>query len=218
MNNRNKEIIPTSIVEYMEKTTNDLKKNGYEDKPLKIGDKIPGGEFINHFGKTVSLDELLNNKPAIINFYRGTWCPYCDLELSFYNELLEDITNKEVVMFAISPEKPDITMETRDIEKLNFNVLSDIDNKFAQKLKTIYENFEVDLKRSQGNEESVLPIPATYIIDGNKVITHAWIDADYTKRAEPTEVINAYKKLKGVKYDFRDIGKYETKQNYRSCS
>jgi peroxiredoxin len=204
-NSDKKNSLPSSTLDYMDKVTSDLKEAGYENNPLNVGDKIPDGELLNHRGETVSIKELLDNKPAIISFYRGTWCPYCNMELAFYDELLGENSDKEIAMFAISPEKADVTMESVDIEKLNFRVLSDIDNKFARKLKllfkvpdklqTIYDGFGIDLKKSQGNEEAELPIAATYVIDGNGVITNAWIDADYTKRAEPTEVIDAYNNI-----------------------
>jgi peroxiredoxin len=204
-NSDKKNSLPSSTLDYMDKVTSDLKEAGYENNPLNVGDKIPDGELLNHHGETVSIKELLDNKPAIISFYRGTWCPYCNMELAFYDELLGENSDKEIAMFAISPEKADVTMESVDIEKLNFRVLSDIDNKFARKLKllfkvpdklqTIYDGFGIDLKKSQGNEEAELPIAATYVIDGNGVITNAWIDADYTKRAEPTEVIDAYNNI-----------------------
>lgn len=204
-NSDKKNALPSSTLDYMDKVTSDLKEAGYENNPLNVGDKIPDEELLNHHGETVSIKELLDNKPAIISFYRGTWCPYCNMELAFYDELLGENSDKEIAMFAISPEKADVTMESVDIEKLNFRVLSDIDNKFARKLKllfkvpdklqTIYDGFGIDLKKSQGNEEAELPIAATYVIDGNGFITNAWIDADYTKRAEPTEVIDAYNNI-----------------------
>ena len=204
-NSDKKKALPTSTLEYMDKVTKDLKEAGYESNPLNVGDKIPDGQLLNHRGETVSIKELLDGKPAIISFYRGTWCPYCNMELAFYDELLGEISDKKIAMFAISPEKPDVTMESIEIEKLNFRVLSDIGNKFArklnllfkvpEKLQTIYDGFGIDLKKSQGNEEAELPIAATYVIDKNGVIVNAWVDADYTIRAEPSEVIEAYKKI-----------------------
>ena len=170
-----------------------------------MGDKLADGKLINHLGESVIMSKLLEGKPAIISFYRGAWCPYCNLELKHYNDIMSENIKDEILMFAISPEKPDVTMETVDIEKLHFQVLSDVDNKFAKKLGLVYKlssflNFFVrakggNLKISQGNNEGELPIPATYIIDSNRVITNAWLDPDFTKRAEPAEVISALKKL-----------------------
>jgi peroxiredoxin len=204
-NSDKKKALPSATLEYMDQVTKDLKEAGYESKPLNVGDKIPDSQLLNHRGETVSIKELLDGKPAIISFYRGTWCPYCNMELAFYEELLGENSDEKISMFAISSEKPDVTMESVEIEKLHFRVLSDIDNKFArklnllfkvpEKLQTIYDGFGIDLKKSQGNDEAELPIAATYIIDGEGIITNAWIDANYTTRAEPSEVIEAYKKL-----------------------
>lgn len=105
-------------------------------------------------------------------------------------------------MIAISPEKPDSSIDTKN---LNFKVFSDINNNLAKKLnlsfditetiESIYEGFGIDLEKSQGNRNRILPIPATYILDSSRTVDYAYIDADYTKRAEPQEVINKYLEL-----------------------
>ncbi len=102
-------------------------------------------------------------------------------------------------MIAISPEKPDSSVDTAN---LNFKVFSDINNELAKKLdlafditetiEEVYKGFGIDLEESQGNKDRVLPIPATYIVDSSRKIVYAYIDADYTKRAEPKEVIEKY--------------------------
>lgn len=180
-------------------------KNGQESSPLQVGDKVPDGIFLNHKNQQVELSTLLQGKSAIISFYRGAWCPYCNLELRHYDSAIKN-SESDILMLGISPEKPDVTTETIEIEKLHFIVLSDLDNKFAEKLGLVYKLKTFiklftkakggNLKRSQGNHGDRLPIPATYIIDSERVIRHAWLDADFTKRAEPDEVIKAYIKLK----------------------
>lgn len=94
-NSDKKKALPSETLEYMDKVTNDLKEAGYENNPLNVGDKIPDGQLLNHRGETVSISELLGNKPAIISFYRGTWCPYCNMELAFYDELLGEISEEK---------------------------------------------------------------------------------------------------------------------------
>jgi len=108
-------------------------------------------------------------------------------------------------MLAISPEKPDITMKSVDIEKLSFTILSDGDNVLAEKvglvyqipqmLKFLYRLMGINVDRSQHNKEGKLPISATYVCNENGVITHAWVDVDYTNRAEPSEVLRAYRTI-----------------------
>lgn len=192
--------VAPEILSKMLSATEDLKESKIEEKAFNIGDKFEDSILLNNLGEEIQLLEALDNKPTIVSFYRGTWCPYCNLELSTYNELLKD--RKDVNMIAISPERPDSSIDTKD---LNFKVFSDINNNLAKKLnlsfditetiESIYEGFGIDLEKFQGNRNRILPIPATYILDSSRTVIYAYIDADYTKRAEPQEVIDKYLEL-----------------------
>ncbi|MCX3067028.1 peroxiredoxin-like family protein [Cetobacterium somerae] len=192
--------ISSEILSKMLEATQSLKNSELEKEAFNIGDKIEDMILLNNLGDKVSIMEVLGKQPAIISFYRGTWCPYCNLELSTYNKLLKD--KNKIKMIAISPERPESSI---NVENLNFEVLSDIDNKFAKKLnltfditetiESIYDGFGINLEKSQGKKSRILPIPATYIVDSSGVIVYAYVDADYTKRAEPKEVIDKYLEL-----------------------
>lgn len=192
--------ISPEILSKMLEATQSLKNSELEKEAFNIGDKIEDTILLNNLGDKVSIMDVLGKQPVIISFYRGTWCPYCNLELSTYNELLKD--KNKIKMIAISPERPESSI---NVENLNFEVLSDIDNKFAKKLnltfditetiEDIYDGFGINLEKSQGKKSRILPIPATYIIDSSGVIVYAYIDADYTKRAEPKDVIDKYLEL-----------------------
>ena len=192
--------ISSEILSKMLQATQSLKNSELEKEAFNIGDKIEDMILLNNLGDKVSIMEVLGKQPAIISFYRGTWCPYCNLELSTYNKLLKD--KNKIKMIAISPERPESSI---NVENLNFEVLSDIDNKFAKKLnltfditetiESIYDGFGINLEKSQGKKSRILPIPATYIVDSSGVIVYAYVDADYTKRAEPKEVIDKYLEL-----------------------
>ncbi len=192
--------ISPEILSKMLEATQSLKNSELEKEAFNIGDKIEDTILLNNLGDKVSIMDVLGKQPAIISFYRGTWCPYCNLELSTYNELLKD--KNKIKMIAISPERPESSI---NVENLNFEVLSDIDNKFAKKLnltfditetiENIYDGFGINLEKSQGKKSRILPIPATYIVDSSGVIVYAYIDADYTKRAEPKDVIDKYLEL-----------------------
>ena len=192
--------ISPEILSKMLEATQSLKNSELEKEAFNIGDKIEDTILLNNLGDKVSIMDVLGKQPAIISFYRGTWCPYCNLELSTYNELLKD--KNKIKMIAISPERPESSI---NVENLNFDVLSDIDNKFAKKLnltfditetiENIYDGFGINLEKSQGKKSRILPIPATYIVDSSGVIVYAYIDADYTKRAEPKDVIDKYLEL-----------------------
>ncbi len=125
--------IPKFVANYMDKLTQLLKDGGYESKPLSVGDVFPNGVFINYKGDEVILSDYLAHHKAIISFYRGAWCPYCNLELRAYDQLLNDSSNTDITMIAISPEQADQTMKSIDIEQLNFTCLSDKNNVFAKK-------------------------------------------------------------------------------------
>ncbi|WP_255494321.1 MULTISPECIES: peroxiredoxin-like family protein [Cetobacterium] len=192
--------ISPEILSKMLEATQSLKNSELEKEAFNIGDKIEDTILLNNLGDKVSIMDVLGKQPAIISFYRGTWCPYCNLELSTYNELLKD--KNKIKMIAISPERPESSI---NVENLNFEVLSDIDNKFAKKLnltfditetiENIYDGFGINLEKSQGKKSRILPIPATYIVDSSGVIVYAYIDVDYTKRAEPKDVIDKYLEL-----------------------
>lgn len=192
--------ISPEILSKMLEATQSLKNSELEKEAFNIGDKIEDTILLNNLGDEVSIMDILGKQPAIISFYRGTWCPYCNLELSTYNELLKD--KNKIKMIAISPERPESSI---NVENLNFEVLSDIDNKFAKKLnltfditetiENIYDGFGINLEKSQGKKSRILPIPATYIVDSSGIIVYAYIDADYTKRAEPKDVIDKYLEL-----------------------
>lgn len=192
--------ISPEILSKMLEATQSLKNSELEKEAFNIGDKIEDTILLNNLGDEVSIMDILGKQPAIISFYRGTWCPYCNLELSTYNELLKD--KNKIKMVAISPERPESSI---NVENLNFEVLLDIDNKFAKKLnltfditetiENIYDGFGINLEKSQGKKSRILPIPATYIVDSSGVIVYAYIDADYTKRAEPKDVIDKYLEL-----------------------
>ncbi|MFA7108505.1 MAG: peroxiredoxin-like family protein [Sphaerochaetaceae bacterium] len=118
----------------MIEATLNLKESGIEDRAKETGDIFDNAVLLDLKSKEVDLYNLLKGRPAIISIYRGSWCPYCNLELREYESLLSKKENKDVVMFAISPEKPDVTLVEQDVSKLNFTVLSDVDNKLAIKL------------------------------------------------------------------------------------
>jgi len=191
------------ITNQMSKATINLKETGIEDSAKSSGDIFDNAVLLDLESKEIDLYKLTDGKPAIISFYRGSWCPYCNLELRAYEALLSKKENKDVFMIAISPEKPDITLVEQDVSKLNFTVLSDVDNKLAIKLRIMYHLpktlqlfYGKAVRKSTGVNDYNIPIPATYVIDGNHKIIKAWINADYTKRAEPSEVLASYRSIK----------------------
>ena len=147
--------VPKDAMEAILSTTEDLVKSGIATKGLQKGERFPSFSLPNAQGKEISLQDLLKDGPVIINFYRGSWCPYCNFELKAYQDRLEQIKQLGGQLIAITPQQPDNSLS--DIEKhaLQFEVLSDLGNKLSQeigiafsldeKLKPIYTRFGFSL-------------------------------------------------------------------------
>jgi len=169
-------------------------------KGLTVGDEAPRFTLPNASGQSVSLEDLLQNGPVIVTFYRGGWCPYCNLELRAYQRELEKIKAKGTTLVAISPETPDHSLSTQEKNDLAFPVLSDVDNVIARQfdlvfnmpdyLIDVYKASGLDVAGHNGNEDWQLPKPATFIIQPSGKISFADVPDDYTKRTDPLSVIN----------------------------
>jgi len=174
-------------------------------KGLTIGDKVPDFKLPDATGKVVSITEELSKGPVILSFYRGGWCPYCNLELKAYQRELESIKDAGATLIAISPETPDASLSTIEKHDLEFIVLSDDHNKVAEQfdlvfkmpdyLIDIYKSSGLDVAGRNGNDDWELPKPATFVIDQTGEIIFAEVDSDYTKRVEPSNVIDIVKNI-----------------------
>lgn len=200
-----KQRVPADILEVMDETTDELKQTGIENSAIKTGDTAPSFSLLNHLEEERSLDALLKGGPIVLSFYRGGWCPYCNLELAALQRALPEITALGANLVAVSPETPDNSISTREKNALAFDVLFDKGNKVAEqyglvfelseKLRPIYSKFGLDIPAYNGDDTFRLPIPATYIINIDGIVKFHFADADYTKRLEPNDIIEALKKL-----------------------
>lgn len=190
--------VPAERQAVMERHINEL-RNGLAKTALKAGDRAPVIALTNAKGVLVDIKSLLNRGPVIVTFYRGGWCPYCNLELRAFQKILPEIKAAGASLVAISPEKPDDTLSTTEKNALDFEVLSDIGQKigrafglvytFSDELKWAYREFGLDIPGKNGADEWALPISATYVIGQDGRIIYAYTDADYRDRAEPAEVL-----------------------------
>ena len=180
-------------------------RNGLAKTALKVGDRAPSIVLGNAKGETVDVEALLKKGAVIVAFYRGGWCPFCNLELRAFQRLLPDIEAAGASLIAISPEKPDNSLSTAEKNALTFEVLSDVGQKvgrafrlvydFSDELKSAYSGFGLDVPAKNGAAgEWALPISATYIIDRDGVIIYAYTDADYRDRADPTDILAVLKR------------------------
>jgi peroxiredoxin len=182
-----------------------LRKERLTQRAKKAGDTLPSFQLSSSDGKNLSSAELLKKGPLVITFYRGSWCPYCNIQLSEYEKHLTEWRNLGAEVVALSPELPELTAAFAVKRNLTFPLLFDKDNAFAEKLglfygipadlKELYGKFGLDLAKTQGNTRWRLPIAATYVVSKDGKITYAYLDVDYKKRAEPTDIASALKKL-----------------------
>lgn len=175
------------------------------DKPLKVGEKMANFEIENAAGGTISLDELLESGPVVLTFYRGSWCPYCRGELSSIQARLDKITKAGGTVLAISPETPEKTADLTEQKELGFTFGTDHNNELAKQLalafkldaQTIkkYKQFGIDVPESNDTKKWELPVPATYVIDTDHSIKFAFVDENYTNRADYDKVLDVLKEL-----------------------
>jgi peroxiredoxin len=195
---------PPERIRIYEQGIDEVRKSGVTDKALKVGDKAPDFELPGASGKKVKLSELLARGPVVVTWYRGGWCPYCNIALRGFHKSLPEIRAAGASLVAISPETPDNSMTTTEKNHLDFDVLSDRGNKVAHAYGVAYkiprviaEQFKgrLDLAKYNGDDSGTLPLGATYVIDREGIIRYAFVDADYRKRAEPAEVIAVLRNL-----------------------
>jgi len=197
--------IPDDAMALMHEAIETLRQSGLADRAIKTGDRAPGFDLPELAGDRVQLSDALQNGSVVVTFYRGAWCPYCNLEMLALQQALSDIEQAGGRLLAITPELPEHADQTREQCGITFSLLHDRDNSVAkeyglvftlpEKLRPVYEGFGIDLVASQGNTRFELPLPATYIIRSDGVVAHAFVDVDYTKRCEPEEIIEVLKSL-----------------------
>lgn len=197
--------VPADVATIMAEATNQLTASGIAERALKVGEKVDLPPLKNQKGEDVALSGLLQDGPLVLVFYRGGWCPYCNLELRAYQRELADIQAAGASLIAVTPEQPDSSLTTQEKNELSFDVLTDRDFvlsdafgltfDLAETLVPIYDGFGINLPAANGEDAWRLPLPATYVIDRDGTVKLAFVDADYTKRLEPSEVIKVLKAL-----------------------
>ncbi|MCM0019656.1 MAG: AhpC/TSA family protein [Tagaea sp.] len=182
-----------------------LIESGLAERALKEGARFPDATLPDQLGRPVDLAALYGHGPLVVVFYRGGWCPYCNLELRAYQLALPRIAAEGGTLVAVSPETPDNSLDTAQKNELAFAVLSDsrgalaaslgIRFELSAEIKALYEKFGHDLPMRNGHAAWTLPVPATYVIDRDGRIAFAHVDPDYRSRAEPSAVVGALRRL-----------------------
>jgi len=193
------------VIATYERGIDELRAAGIAGRALAAGDAMPNFELPDAHGRTVRSADLIAGGPLIVTFYRGGWCPYCNLELRAYQAAIGRIRQAGAAVVAISPELPDRSLATAAKNELAFDVLSDPGNGVARRfglvfrlsdeLVDIYRRNGNDLERHNGDGSWELPIPGTFLVDRTGRIALADVDPDYSRRLDPAEVLGALEKL-----------------------
>ena len=195
-----KQRVPPERQAIMERHIAHLIETGIGQHAKQVGDPAPAIVLPDAQGKPFDLAALLASGPVIVTFYRGGWCPYCNLELKAYQDVLPQIIAAGASLVAISPEKPDDSLSTTEKNALTFPVLSDVGQQvgrafglvyaFTDELRAAYDGFKLDIpsKNSAPGEWS-LPLSATYVIGSDGLILFADTGVDYRRRSDPLDVL-----------------------------
>ena len=169
------------------------------DSAINVGDYVPDFKLPNASGDIISFNDLLKDGPVVINFYRGGWCPFCNLEFKALHDHLAEIEGHGARLIGIAPETPETTQDTIENHGLRFEVLCDQGNQLADRfgllmvvdeaMRPLYQKWGIDLPAANGDDSFALPVPATYVIDAEGIVRGAYVDKNYTQRMEPSEII-----------------------------
>ena len=175
-------------------------------QPLKLkeGDQAIDFSLTNAKNETIKLSDLLAKGPFVLTFYRGAWCPYCNLQLRQYQQILPQIKEQGGNLIAVSPQTPDSSLDMAEKNSLQFEVLSDPGNAVARKYTTVFKNGDAplqamadlgyDFDRFYSDDTRELPVPATFVITREGIIAYAFTGGgDYRLRAEPRDLLKALK-------------------------
>ena len=197
-------MLPKEALEIFDTDAESLQENHLSIIKLQVGDKAPDFSLSNATGKTIRLTELLQSSKVVLTFYRGSWCPYCNLQLAHYQQSLDEIHALGAELVAISPQTPDESLNIKEKNELNFEVLSDEGNRVARKYTTVFKNAEeplntmkklgLDFDAHYSDDSKELPVPAVFVIEKDSTVSFAKsLGGDYRNRVEVSEIINHLK-------------------------
>ena len=173
---------------------------------LNVGAQMPAFALTDATGKNVSSSDLLKQGNLVVVFYRGSWCPFCNIYLRNLQKNLAQIKAADGVLVAISVETPDNSLTVAKKNELNFTVLSDPNLTTAKKFGIVYDllgetnelykSHGLDIAKHNEMEKPQLPLSATYIVNRKGEIVYAFLEPDYKKRAAPETIIETLSKIK----------------------
>ncbi|SFK50485.1 Peroxiredoxin [Sphingomonas sp. NFR04] len=196
--------VPPAVIATMHRATAELIASGAAAKALKAGDKAPAFTLTDPDGTPVSSAALLAKGPLVVSFYRGVWCPYCNMELQALQEALPAFQALGASLIAISPQTAVNSRKSVRQNALDFPILSDPHNDVAAAfglrfalpdyLVELYKSLKNDLPSFNGDPSWTLPMPARYVIGQDGTILYAEVNPDYTRRPEPEDMLPALRR------------------------
>jgi peroxiredoxin len=200
------EHLPSEVLAVFDRNVADLLDQGVPTDSIKVGDVLEPFSLADATGTPVSLDEIVESGPAVIVFYRGGWCPYCNLALRTYQqELLPQLGALGARLVAVSPQSPDESLSTVEKAALEFTVLSDPASRLADRVGIAFEQADdvlaaqrtlgLDLSKVNAEGAVRLPRPTVLIVGQDRTVRFVDVQPDYTARTEVSEIIGALNAL-----------------------
>jgi len=198
--------VPAAAIATIHRATDELIALGLAQKAKKAGQVAPAFTLDDQDGNAVSSSDLLARGPLVLTFYRGVWCPYCNMDLQAIEAALPEIKKRGASLVAVSPQTQANSRKSLEQNKLTFPILSDVTGQVAaafglrfrlpDDLIELYKGFKVDLPAFNADPSWTLPMPARYVIGGDGIITYAEVNPDYTRRPDPSELLPVLDRIK----------------------
>jgi peroxiredoxin len=200
--------VPPAVIDTMRRATAELIASGAAANALKAGEMAPGFKLNDPDGERVSSIGLLARGPLVLSFYRGAWCPYCNMELKALHDALPEFTALGAGLVAISPQTEVNSRRSALRNGLDFPILSDPHNDVAASfgvrftlpdyLIEMHKALEIDLPTFNGDASWTLPMPARYVIAQDGMVLYSEVNPDYTRRPEPEDMLPPLRRAAGI--------------------
>lgn len=198
-------LTPTTAKESTMNTTRKIPNAPEKISPIQIGQSLPPISLKDLGSKEFNLNEAIARKPAVVIFYRGGWCPYCNLQLAGLQKIEAQLLESGFQIIAISPDRPEKLKESMDKHQLTYHLLSDnamtaatalgiafhLDDALVSKYK---DEYKIDLEGDSGYTHHLLPVPAVFIVGQDGEIHFSYVNPDYKVRLDGNELLKAAKK------------------------
>lgn len=174
--------------------------------PILVGQTVPDITLENIEGKSISLAKLLQQKPTLLIFYRGSWCPYCNTHLAELRKIEAELLSMGFQIVAVSPDLPEFLQQTMEKNKLNYQLVSDSKMQAAKALGLAYkvddpalktlQTHGIQLDKNSGETHQLLPVPAALLINKDLSVAFSFIAPNYKIRVDNGTIIAAAKAMK----------------------